>query len=148
MRMISRWVCKLVFFTSIFLLFKIILVTSATSLIFCYVVFVPFAIYTFMWKYKSTIYYSYMEIVCAYGYSLAIFIPVSVYDFLVIQHHYMFLLQMLWVVQIQWFRWTLIIISVTCSGVVLINSFWPVVQNNINKMVGSLIFFFINLNRF
>lgn len=57
---------------------KSISVTGASTLIVSYVTFVPFLIYSILWYRKSAIQYSYMELLCAYGYSLAIFIPVSV----------------------------------------------------------------------
>lgn len=43
--------------------------------------------------------------------------------------------QVLWVLQAQWFRWILIIISVVLSGTVLVNSMWPAVKNDRNRMV-------------
>uniref|UniRef100_A0A183ELR3 Protein YIPF n=1 Tax=Gongylonema pulchrum TaxID=637853 RepID=A0A183ELR3_9BILA len=80
-------------------------VTGASTIIFCYVVIVPFLLYSLLWYRKSDLQYSYIDILCAYGYSLSIFIPVSV----------------LWVLQAQWFRWMLIIVSVVLSGSVLAN---------------------------
>uniref|UniRef100_A0A915EFK3 Protein YIPF n=1 Tax=Ditylenchus dipsaci TaxID=166011 RepID=A0A915EFK3_9BILA len=101
------------------------LVTGSTSLITSYVIIVPFAIYSLLWYRKSLIQYSYMELLCAYGYSLSIFIPVSV-NFMVIQIH--------------WFRWLIIISAVMLSGTVLANSLWPTIKGDTNRLVS---FFFI-----
>ncbi|KAK6103369.1 Yip1 domain family protein [Brugia pahangi] len=95
------------------------LVTGASTIIFCYVILVPFILYSLFWYRKSYLQYSYLDILCAYGYSLSVFVPVSV----------------LWVLQAQWFRWLLIILSVAVSGSVLANSIWPVIKNDHNKAI-------------
>ncbi|KAM3719744.1 Protein YIPF1 [Dirofilaria immitis] len=95
------------------------LVTGASTIIFCYVVLVPFLLYSLFWYRKSYLQYSYLDILCAYGYSLSIFVPVSV----------------LWVLQAQWFRWILIFLSVVLSGSVLANSIWPAIRNDRNKAI-------------
>ncbi|OZC11751.1 Yip1 domain protein [Onchocerca flexuosa] len=95
------------------------LVTGASTIIFCYVVLVPFLLYSLFWYRKSYLQYSYLDILCAYGYSLSIFIPVSI----------------LWVLQAQWFRWILILLSVALSGSVLVSSIWPAVKNDRNKAI-------------
>ena len=95
------------------------LITGASSLIISYVLLVPFGIYSLLWYRKATIQYSYMELLCTYGYCLSIFIPVS----------------MLWVIQIQAFRWSLIAVSVFLSGTVLVGSLWSAVRNDPNRLV-------------
>lgn len=95
------------------------LVTGATTLVTSYVIIVPFLIYSLLWYRKSSMQYSYMELLCAYGYSLSVFVPVSV----------------LWLVEIYWFRWLLIIVSVTLSGVVLANSLWPTIKGDSNRLL-------------
>ncbi|CAD6194899.1 unnamed protein product [Caenorhabditis auriculariae] len=94
------------------------MVTSASTLIFLYVVVVPVLVYGLMWYRRSELQHPYVDLVCLYGYSLAIFIPVSV----------------LWVVDVNLFRWALIIVSVALSGTVLARSLWPSFQND-NKAV-------------
>ncbi|KHN78279.1 Protein YIPF1 [Toxocara canis] len=95
------------------------LVTGASTLIACYVILIPFALYSLFWYRRSELQYSYLEILCAYGYSLSIFVPVS----------------MLWVIHAQWFRWLLILVSVVLSGAVLTGSVWPAVRSDPNKAV-------------
>uniref|UniRef100_A0A0M3HTR5 Protein YIPF n=1 Tax=Ascaris lumbricoides TaxID=6252 RepID=A0A0M3HTR5_ASCLU len=93
------------------------LVTGASTLIACYVILVPFALYSLLWYRRSEMRYSYLEILCAYGYSLSVFVPVS----------------MLWVIHAQWFRWLLILVSVMLSGTVLLGNVWPAVRSDRNK---------------
>ncbi|GMS82237.1 hypothetical protein PENTCL1PPCAC_4412, partial [Pristionchus entomophagus] len=101
------------------------MVTGASSLIASYVLIIPFIISTTLWYRKADIQYSFLEVVCAYGYSLAIFIPVS----------------MLWVIDIAILRWSLIFISVGLSGGVLVRSLAPAFANDPNKLIalGSVI---------
>ncbi|MFH4975548.1 hypothetical protein AB6A40_002257 [Gnathostoma spinigerum] len=104
------------------------LVTGSSTIVACYVILIPFALYSLLWYRKSEVQYSYLEIMCAYGYSLTIFIPVSV----------------LWVVNWPLFRWLLILVSVILSGSVLCSSIWPAVRNDRSRMwslmvVGSVL---------
>ncbi|KAK0395102.1 hypothetical protein QR680_001117 [Steinernema hermaphroditum] len=105
------------------------LVTGASTLIALYVLVVPFVLYNIIWYRQATIQYSYLELLCAYGYSLTIFVPVSI----------------LWVVHWDWFRWSLIAVSVFLSGAVLVGSIWPSIKNDSNRLVafgtiGSILF--------
>ncbi|VDM97540.1 unnamed protein product, partial [Thelazia callipaeda] len=95
------------------------LVTGASAAIFCYIVLVPFFLYTLLWYRKSNLQYSYLDILCLYGYSLSVFIPTSI----------------LWVFQAQWFRWILIFLSVIPSVCVIVSSIWPAVKNDHNKII-------------
>lgn len=95
------------------------MVTSASTLIFLYVVIVPLLLYGLLWNRRSELLHPYVDLVCLYGYSLSIFIPVT----------------FLWIVDIGWFRWALIFVSVGLSGTVLARAIWPAVQNDVNKMV-------------
>jgi len=94
------------------------LVTGISTLIASYVLLVPFALYLTLYYRKSSIQYSFVELVALYGYSLAILIPVSI----------------LCVLNYNWFRWTLIIISVALSGPVLATSIWEAVKADKNKL--------------
>lgn len=105
------------------------LVTGASTLIACYVILIPFALYSLFWYRKVELQYSYLEILCAYGYSLSIFVPVSV----------------LWVVHAQWFRWFLIIISVILSGAVIVGSIWPALKTDRSRALSFGIIFCVLL---
>ncbi|XP_034944974.1 protein YIPF1 isoform X2 [Chelonus insularis] len=54
-----------------------------------------------------------LELLCLYGYSLFIYIPVA----------------FLWTIQIEWFQWTLVIVATILSGGVLIRSLLPLITN-------------------
>ncbi|CAD5212463.1 unnamed protein product [Bursaphelenchus okinawaensis] len=95
------------------------LVTGVATLIFLYVTFVPLLVYTVLWYRQAAIQYSFIELLCTFGYSLSIFIPVSI----------------LWIIHFQFFRWGLIIISVALSGTVLATTVWEAIRSDKNKLV-------------
>lgn len=55
---------------------------------------------------------SFLELLCVYGYSLTIYIPVSVF----------------WVIQLSWLQWLLAIVGAGLSATVLVTSIWPAVS--------------------
>ncbi|CAL1280455.1 unnamed protein product [Larinioides sclopetarius] len=75
-----------------------------------------------MWYRQSTNRYTLLEILCVYGYSLAIYVPISV----------------LWVIQVAWLQWILVIIGATLSGTVLIQTFWPIFRDE-NKKIAAVV---------
>ncbi|CAI5442790.1 unnamed protein product [Caenorhabditis angaria] len=95
------------------------MVTSASTLIFLYVVVVPLLIYGLLWNRRSEMLHPYVDLVCLYGYSLTIFVPIT----------------FLWIIDISWFRWALIFASVGLSGTVLARAIWPAVKNDENKII-------------
>ncbi|CAN9505357.1 unnamed protein product [Ophioblennius macclurei] len=99
-------------------------VTIAAVVIFMYAWLVPIALWGFlMWRLGSERLfggYSFLETVCVYGYSLFIYIPTSV----------------LWIIPLEWLRWTLIVIAMGISGSVLVLTFWPVVREDTKVMAG------------
>ncbi|CAJ0573495.1 unnamed protein product, partial [Mesorhabditis spiculigera] len=95
------------------------MVTGASSLITAYLVLIPLILYSIIWYRKSEVQFSYFEILCAYGYSLTVFIPVS----------------FLWIIDIGMLRWALIGVSVTLSGTVLVKALWPAFKNDSNKLL-------------
>ncbi|WKX93850.1 hypothetical protein Q1695_011258 [Nippostrongylus brasiliensis] len=95
------------------------LVTTSATLVFLYVVLVPVILSTILWQRKSELQFALTDLLCAYGYSLSIFIPVSI----------------LWTLDINWFRWTLIIAAVSLSGAVLARALWPAFKSDPNKMI-------------
>lgn len=66
-----------------------------------------------------------MELLCVYGYSLGIYVPVSI----------------LWVIQISWFQWILVLLGAAMSGFVLLSTVSPVLK-------GRLIFIVLDFIRF
>jgi len=90
------------------------LVSTAMTIIFCYLTIVPLALYWFLWYRRSLITFSYIELLSAYGYSLGIFVLVSI----------------LWLIQMSWFRSILLTGSVIVSGLVLARAIWPAVKDD------------------
>ena len=66
---------------------------------------------------------SFLELLCVYGYSLAIYIPVSV----------------LWTIQNSVWQWGLVLAGAGLSGAVLLLAIWPSVQDHTKKIVIILI---------
>uniref|UniRef100_A0AC34QDT6 Protein YIPF n=1 Tax=Panagrolaimus sp. JU765 TaxID=591449 RepID=A0AC34QDT6_9BILA len=99
------------------------LVTGATSLLTSYVIFVPFFLYWILWYRQAAIQYSYLELLCAYGYSMTVFVPVSI----------------LYVIHFYWFRWFLMLSGIGISGLMLYNIVWPAIKSDPNKAVAFAI---------
>ncbi|KFD58649.1 LOW QUALITY PROTEIN: hypothetical protein M513_00342 [Trichuris suis] len=90
------------------------IVTLMASVIFAYAFLVPgLFIVFFIWRNMDDM-YTLLELICSYGYSLSVFIPIS----------------LLWAINIQWFRWLLTLFGVFLSGGVLLLSIWPVVRKH------------------
>lgn len=100
-----------------------VVVTLAAVAIFAYASLVPTALWgVLLWR-KSNAGYSFLEILCVYGYSLFIYIPISV----------------LWVVPIEWLRWLLVMLGMCLSGTVLLLTFWPAVEDDDKKFSGLIL---------
>lgn len=61
-----------------FFRYNLISVTFAATAIFSYWWLIPAVMYGFLWWKKSQAGFTFLEILCVYGYSLAIYIPISV----------------------------------------------------------------------
>ncbi|XP_055950316.1 protein YIPF1-like [Argiope bruennichi] len=94
---------------------------SATA-IYSYVFLLPIILWGLMWYRQSSNRYTLLEILCVYGYSLAIYVPISV----------------LWVIQVAWLQWILVIIGATLSGTVLLQTFWPIFRDE-NKKIAAVV---------
>ncbi|KAM4642825.1 protein YIPF1 isoform 1-T3 [Discoglossus pictus] len=93
-------------------------VSIAATAIFAYAWLVPLALWGFLtWRHSkvmSMVSYSFLEIVCVYGYSLFVYIPTSV----------------LWIFQSEILRWILMALALTLSGAILMLTFWPAVRED------------------
>ncbi|KAM4721234.1 protein YIPF1 [Rhinophrynus dorsalis] len=93
-------------------------VSIAASAIYAYAWLVPLALWGFLtWRHSkvmSMVSYSFLEIVCVYGYSLFIYIPTSV----------------LWIIHFEILRWILMALALCLSGAVLLLTFWPAVRED------------------
>ncbi|XP_064605673.1 protein YIPF1-like [Liolophura sinensis] len=103
-------------------------VTIAATAIYCYWWLIPTALFGVLWWRGSQAGYSFLEIICVYGYSLAIYIPISI----------------LWVIHVPVLQWILVIVGTCLSGGVLLLTFWPAVREDNKKVaVGIMIGIFI-----
>ncbi|XP_077635959.1 protein YIPF1 [Crocuta crocuta] len=93
-------------------------VSIAATIIYAYAWLVPLALWGFlMWrnsKVMNIVSYSFLEIVCVYGYSLFIYIPTAV----------------LWIIPQKAVRWILVMVALGFSGSVLAMTFWPAVRED------------------
>lgn len=109
-------------------------VTIAATAIFSYAWLVPLALWGFLlWrnnKVMNLVSYSFMEIVCVYGYSLAIYIPAVV----------------LWIFPYEWLRWCTIVMALCLSGSVLVLTFWPAVRDDHPKVMIAAMAAIVTLN--
>uniref|UniRef100_A0A4W6EZS9 Protein YIPF n=1 Tax=Lates calcarifer TaxID=8187 RepID=A0A4W6EZS9_LATCA len=98
-------------------------VSIAATAIFGYAWLVPLALWSFLlWrsnKIMNLVSYSFMEIVCVYGYSLSIYIPAVV----------------LWIGTFEWLQWCSIVVALFLSGSVLMLTFWPAVRDDHPKII-------------
>ncbi len=84
-------------------------VTTSAAAIFAYSWLMPSILYILMRWQKNRADYEFVEILCVYGYSLSIYIPVAI----------------LWLVNVSWIQWILVLVAVALSGSVLFTTFWP-----------------------
>ncbi|XP_032230083.1 protein YIPF1 [Nematostella vectensis] len=93
-------------------------VTLAAAAIYAYAFLVPTGLWGLLLWRKSNAGYSFLEILCVYGYSLSIYIPIS----------------FLWVIPVEWLRWIFVLIGMVLSGSVLLLTFWPAVEDDDKKV--------------
>ncbi|CAF0789121.1 unnamed protein product [Rotaria sp. Silwood1] len=106
-------------------------ITLSALFIYLYWWLMPTIIYFFFRYYLKRNEYTFLELLCIYGYSLTIFIPVSI----------------LWMIPITWLQWLLTIIASLISGSVLVVTFWPTVNNGRQRFnaLSMLVILFIHL---
>ncbi|XP_072458446.1 protein YIPF2 isoform X3 [Notamacropus eugenii] len=101
-------------------------VTVAGITIYCYAWLVPTALWGFLqWRKgvrEHMSCYTFLEIVCVYGYSLFIYIPTVV----------------LWLIPISGLQWFLGVTAVSLSGAMLLLTFWPLVRSD-TKVVSAVL---------
>ena len=84
--------------------------------VFSYASLLPAGLYGFLWwagTAGTTTVISFLELVCLYGYSLTIYIPVS----------------LLWLVQVSWWQWLCVLAGAGLSGYVLFLPIYPAVRH-------------------
>uniref|UniRef100_F6UG43 Protein YIPF n=1 Tax=Ornithorhynchus anatinus TaxID=9258 RepID=F6UG43_ORNAN len=106
-------------------------VSIAATAIYTYAWLVPLALWGFLvWRNSrvvSLVSYSFLEIVCVYGYSLFIYIPTAI----------------LWIIPQKAIRWILLFMALGLSGSVLVMTFWPAVRDDNRRValatVGAIV---------
>ncbi|XP_060065239.1 protein YIPF1-like [Ylistrum balloti] len=98
-------------------------VTFAAAAIFSYWWLVPTGLFTFLWWRGISAGYSFLDLLSVYGYSLAIYIPISI----------------LWVVQVDWLQWILVLVGAVLSGSVLTLIFWPVFRDGNKRTAWAVV---------
>jgi len=97
-------------------------VNLAATAVFSYTGLVPACLFGYLWwagHGGGGLAMSFVEMVCVYGYSLVIYIPVSI----------------LWLicVKFSWLQWVLVLVAATLSGIVLFSTVWPAVRESAPK---------------
>ncbi|CAJ0947208.1 unnamed protein product [Ranitomeya imitator] len=109
-------------------------VSIAATAIYAYAWLVPLALWGFLsWRHSkvmSMVSYSFLEIVCVYGYSLFIYIPTSI----------------LWIAPSEILRWVLMSLAMCLSGAVLMLTFWPAVREDNRKIAISTLVAIMSLH--
>lgn len=96
-------------------------VNLAASCVLSYVFLVPIFLWFFFWFRGCSYNYSLLETICAYGYSISIFIPMS----------------MVTLIQVAAIQYSVISLGALLSGYVLVTSFIPVVHSDPSNTLKS-----------
>ncbi|XP_071485077.1 protein YIPF1-like [Diadema antillarum] len=99
-------------------------VTIAAVVIFAYAWIIPTCLYAFLHHRGNQAGYTFLELVCLYGYSLTIYIPIS----------------MLWMIDYEWLRWVLVLLGLVLSSAVLLLALWPSVKGDDKKFAAIALF--------
>jgi hypothetical protein len=111
-------------------------VTLASTAVFSYAGLIPACLYGYLWWAGSgqggTITISFIELLCLYGYSVTIYIPISI----------------LWLlcVKVGWLQWVLVLVGASLSGAVLFTTVWPAIRENAAKSSGIIIIIILGLH--
>jgi len=95
-------------------------VTLAATAVFSYATLLPAGLSGFLWWMGSgagAASLTFLELLSLYGYSLAIYVPVSV----------------LWLIQVSWLQWLLVLAGAGLSGAVLFMTVWPAIRDQAAK---------------
>ncbi|KAM6475599.1 protein YIPF2 [Python bivittatus] len=109
-------------------------VTIAGIVIYCYAWLVPLGLWGYLqWRkgaHVTTDAYTFLEMVCIYGYSLFVYIPTAV----------------LWLIPILWLQWLLIILAMGLSGSLLVLTFWPVIRSDTKPAACAIMAIIVSLH--
>jgi len=107
-------------------------VSVSAMVVFSYASLLPAGLYGFLWwaGQSSSATISFLELVCLYGYSLTIYIPVS----------------LLWLIQISWWQWLCVMLGAGLSGVVLFTPIWPAVRHQAARSSAIIMIIIVSLH--
>ena len=134
---------------------NVVQVGLAATVVFSYASLLPAGLFGFLWwvggGQASAATISFLELVCLYGYSLTIYIPVSL--LWLIQVMLMLLLIVLSVViqrspwlQISWWQWLCVLLGAGLSGVVLFTPIWPAVRHQAARSAAIVMVVIVTLH--
>lgn len=105
-------------------------VSFAATTIVLYISLVPLVLWAMLKYRKVESRYSLLETLCLYGYSLSIYVPISI----------------LWAVELWWLRWLLMTVGCVLSGLVLVATLWPSFRDDSRKVafITSLVIFLLH----
>ncbi|XP_066474219.1 protein YIPF2 [Tiliqua scincoides] len=109
-------------------------VTIAGIVIYCYAWLVPLGLWGYLqWRRGGQVNvdsYTFLEMVCTYGYSLFVYIPTAV----------------LWLIPILWLQWFLLVFAVGLSGSLLVLTFWPVIRSDTKVTACAMLTVIVSLH--
>ncbi|XP_003216836.1 protein YIPF2 [Anolis carolinensis] len=109
-------------------------VTIAAIVIYCYAWLVPLGLWgCLQWRKGAHVHtdaYTFLEMVCIYGYSLFVYIPTAI----------------LWLIPVPWLQWLLIVFAMGLSGSVLVLTFWPVIRADTKPAAFAILAIIISLH--
>jgi len=109
-------------------------VSLSAMVVFSYASLLPAGLYGYMWWAgagqvgSATI--SFVELLSLYGYSLTIYIPVSI----------------LWLIQYSWWQWICVLVGAGLSGVVLFTPLWPAVKHHASKSAAIVMVVIVSIH--
>lgn len=105
----------------------------AATAVFSYAWLVPAGLYGFLWWTASAgglTSLTFLDLICLYGYSMVIYIPVSV----------------LWLIQSNIVQWLLVLLAAGLSGSVLVLTLWPIFKTHASKSCWILVSVVVGLH--
>ncbi|XP_053147781.1 protein YIPF2 [Hemicordylus capensis] len=109
-------------------------VTIAGIVIYCYAWLVPLTLWGYLqWRkgdHSSRDSYTFLEVVCIYGYALFVHIPTAV----------------LWLISLPWLEWLLFTFAMGISASVLVLTFWPVIRSDTKLAACAMLAVIVSLH--
>eukprot|EP00088_Acartia_fossae_P045177 TRINITY_DN4840_c0_g1_i2.p1 TRINITY_DN4840_c0_g1~~TRINITY_DN4840_c0_g1_i2.p1 ORF type:complete len:490 (-),score=122.36 TRINITY_DN4840_c0_g1_i2:342-1811(-) len=110
-------------------------VNLAATAVFSYAGLVPACLFGYLWwagHGAGSMAVSFVELVCVYGYSIVIYIPISI----------------LWLICVKfgWVQWILVLVAASLSGIVLFTTIWPAVRESAPKSSLLVMVFVLGLH--